>query len=145
MVAVAAPRITVFFSASLVDDNSVNRKVASLHLQKSGCRIALANDGLEALDQWQQDAFDLILLDCQMPRMDGFEAARKIRELEHETMKLRRTTIIAMTASTMEGDREDCLRAGMDDYIPKPITGNDLQTVLARHFARRFMNATPQS
>jgi two-component system sensor histidine kinase/response regulator len=124
----------------VVDDNSVNRKVASLHLQKSGCDIALATDGVEALDSWRQNTFDLILLDCQMPRMDGFELTSKIRELENETIKPSRTTIVAMTASAMSGDREQCLRSGMDDYIAKPLTGTDLRTVLTRHFPARFSN-----
>ena len=122
-----------------MDDNTVNRKVASLHLQKKGCDISLANDGLEALDTWRRSAFDLILLDCQMPRMDGFEVASKIRELENETLAPRRTTIVAMTASAMAGDREQCLRSGMDDYVAKPLTGTDLRTVLTRHFPARFV------
>jgi two-component system sensor histidine kinase/response regulator len=117
----------------LAEDNVVNQKVASLQLRKLGCVIEKAGNGVEALAAWRNGTYDLILMDCQMPQMDGFETVRRIRADEREGA-LPPIRIIAMTAGAMQGDRENCLLAGMDDYISKPVAMNELQSLLARHF-----------
>lgn len=114
----------------LVEDNEVNLKLASRLLEKRGHRVAIARDGVEALQRYESEAFDLILMDCQMPRMGGFEATKLIRKREAESG--RHVPIIAMTAHAMEGDREKCLKAGMDDYISKPLEGDSLETAIER-------------
>jgi CheY-like chemotaxis protein len=99
-------------------------------LEKFGCRVDVARNGREAVEAWSRNGYELILMDCQMPEMDGFEATSRIREQEEAAG--RRTIIVALTASAMTGDREKCLKAGMDDYIAKPIKPEDLSTVLDR-------------
>ena len=106
------------FRILLVDDNLVNRKVALGMLKKMGLTATIATNGLEAVQAWQDQQWDLILMDCMMPKMDGYEATRTIRQQEEEGTHV---PIIAMTANAMEGDKERCLAAGMDDYVPKPI------------------------
>jgi PAS domain S-box-containing protein len=103
----------------LAEDNPVNQKFALRVLQKGGHTVELANNGREALESWQQASCDVILMDVQMPEMDGFEATARIRE--RESGADRRTPIIAMTAHAMKGDRQRCLEAGMDGYVTKPI------------------------
>jgi len=103
----------------LAEDNDVNVIVASRLLSRLGCAVTLANNGAEAVELSGNQDFDVLLMDVQMPIMDGMESTRQIREREKETGK--HVHIIAMTASAMEGDRESCLAAGMDDYLSKPI------------------------
>jgi len=103
----------------LAEDNDVNVIVASRLLSKLGCAVTLANNGMEAIELSGNQEFDVLLMDVQMPLMDGLEATRHIRDREVVTGK--HVHIIAMTASAMEGDRETCLAAGMDDYVSKPI------------------------
>jgi CheY-like chemotaxis protein len=117
----------------LVEDNLVNQKVALQQLKKFGYTAQIANDGQEAVEMVRKHAYSLILMDCQMPRMDGFEATGVIRQLEAESG--RHTPIVAMTANAMEGERELCLRAGMDDYVPKPVRLEQLREVLGRWIA----------
>jgi CheY-like chemotaxis protein/HPt (histidine-containing phosphotransfer) domain-containing protein len=112
----------------LVEDNRINQKVATLLLEKLGCRVDIAADGREALRAVGTDDYDLILMDCQMPVLDGFEATRAIRRRESGTS--RRMPIVAMTAAAMKGDREKCIEAGMDDYVSKPVRQGDLSAVL---------------
>jgi len=119
----------------LVEDNIVNQKVASMQLKKLGFEPDLASNGLEALRAIAQNTYQLILMDCQMPEMDGFEATAAIRESERGTGRHQR--IIAMTAHAMAGDRERCLQAGMDDYLSKPIHRPELLAMLARRGANR--------
>ncbi|MBN1516323.1 response regulator [Candidatus Sumerlaeota bacterium] len=102
----------------VVEDNVVNQKLAVLLLEKIGLRCDVAANGLEAVEAVSSLPYDLVLMDCHMPELDGFEATRRIRKLETDQ---RRTPIVAMTADAMQGDREKCLGAGMDDYISKPI------------------------
>jgi CheY-like chemotaxis protein len=96
----------------------------------------VAYDGRETLERLDRDAFDILLLDCQMPKMDGFEVARRIRSAEHGA----RIPIVAMTANAMKGDRERCLEAGMDDYISKPIDRQRMEEVLERWTGKRSKN-----
>jgi PAS domain S-box-containing protein len=103
----------------LVEDNEVNRKVALRMLQKLGCDADVAVNGLEAVERTGAQDYDLVFMDCQMPELDGFAATREIRRRERETG--RGVRIVAMTANALEGDRERCLAAGMDDYVAKPI------------------------
>jgi two-component system sensor histidine kinase/response regulator len=115
----------------LAEDNPINQQVAICTLQALGYNADLANNGLEALNFLKKSSFDLVLMDCQMPEMDGYSATREIRKLEHEN-HLKHTPVIAMTASALIGDKEKCLSAGMDDYISKPIDITQLEEVLKR-------------
>ncbi|MDB6039025.1 MAG: hybrid sensor histidine kinase/response regulator [Verrucomicrobiales bacterium] len=121
----------------LAEDNLVNQKVATLQMRKLGCEVEVAKNGFEAVSVWQRNEHDLILMDCHMAEMDGFEATRRIRVLENEA-SLPRIPIIAMTASALAGDRETCLRCGMDDYISKPVNLTALKALLTEHFPNRF-------
>ena len=114
----------------LAEDNQVNRRVALGMFKKLGCELDIAVDGEEAVRMSGLQDYDIILMDIQMPRMDGFQATGKIRE--RERISGRRATIIAMTAHAMEGDAERCLAAGMDDYLAKPLRYRTLETVIAR-------------
>jgi CheY-like chemotaxis protein len=108
----------------LAEDNPVNQLVARGILEKQGHHITVANNGLEAIDLFNRNYFDLILMDVQMPEMDGYEATGRIRQWE--LARGTRTPIIALTAHAMAGDRELCFSAGMDDYITKPIDARAL-------------------
>ena len=115
----------------LCEDNAVNQKFAQRLLEKWACSVWVACNGAEAVTLWEEKRFDVILMDVQMPVMDGFMATRAIRERE-DSMG-RSTPIIAMTAHAMEGDRERCLNAGMNDYISKPISSEKLHSVLQNY------------
>jgi signal transduction histidine kinase/DNA-binding NarL/FixJ family response regulator len=117
----------------LAEDNLVNAKLATRLLERLGCRVDVASNGREALHMVQSIPFDIVFMDCQMPELDGFEATRAIREWERTSSTDRsaaRLPIIALTANAMRGDRERCLDAGMDDYITKPLSRDDLVRVL---------------
>jgi len=114
----------------LVEDGKTNRKMAVGLLTKWGHEVAVAENGLEAVDRWQEGSFDVILMDVQMPVLDGLDATRRIRELERE--RGGRIPIVAMTARAMKGDRESCLAAGMDDYVSKPVRKPELYRALSR-------------
>ncbi|HEX5311115.1 hybrid sensor histidine kinase/response regulator [Aquabacterium sp.] len=105
----------------VVDDNAVNQKVAAIMLQRYGCMVDVAASGIEACNMVNMLPFDLVLMDCQMPEMDGYEATKQIRQREADTQATHRLPIIALTANAMEGNAERCLAAGMDDYLSKPI------------------------
>ena len=111
----------------LVEDNKINQKLALRLLERLGCTVWLAENGVEALEALDRRPVDLILMDCQMPEMDGFEATRKIREREREH---RHVPIIAITANAMESDFEKCLASGMDSYLTKPIDFAKLREAL---------------
>jgi CheY-like chemotaxis protein/HPt (histidine-containing phosphotransfer) domain-containing protein len=113
----------------LAEDNRVNQTVASRMLLKMGHSIVVANNGHEALSLLAQQKFDVVLMDIQMPEMDGLTATQKIREGEAQGRS--RIPIIAVTAHAMKGDRERCLGAGMDGYITKPINGRALEEAIA--------------
>jgi CheY-like chemotaxis protein len=119
----------------LVEDNPVNQKLAMAVLGKKGYRVTLAQNGQEAVDALADGVFDIVLMDMQMPVMGGVEATQIIRAREVQAQR-RRAPIIAMTANAMEGDRERCLEAGMDDYIAKPIKMASLYDKLAHWLAK---------
>jgi CheY-like chemotaxis protein len=114
----------------LAEDNVVNQKVAARLLEKLGHSVEVSSNGAEALAAITRDAFDLILMDVQMPVMNGYDATLAIRAAEQGTP--RRVPIVALTAHAMKGDREICLKAGMDDYLGKPIRPQELASVLDR-------------
>ena len=131
----------------LVEDNPINQKVATKLLEKMGYRVDVAANGVEALEALQRIDYALVFMDCQMPEMDGFEAARKIREGERSEKPAGtkregssrptqgrpfKMPIIAMTANALQGDRERCLHAGMDDYLCKPLSADELRAALDR-------------
>lgn len=115
----------------LVEDNSVNLAVAQRLLQVLGCSVVTANDGEQALQRLDTQRFDLVLMDCQMPVLDGYQATRRWRARETENGAVR-LPVVAMTANAMAGDRERCLQAGMDDYLSKPVNRASLQACLQR-------------
>jgi len=114
----------------LAEDNSINQKLAVVLLQKAGYSVDAVENGLQALEKVRENEYSAVLMDVQMPEMDGLEATRHIRELEKNTG--RHTPIIAMTAHAMRGDRERCLESGMDDYVSKPLEPKVLFSALDR-------------
>jgi two-component system sensor histidine kinase/response regulator len=139
----AAPRIDAQGLRGLlllVEDNPVNQEVAIEMARSLGCEVHLAEDGIRALEIVGHARYDAILMDCHMPRMDGFAATGAIRAAEGSGA---RTPIIALTANAMEGDREACLEAGMDDYLPKPFDREQLRAVLARWLPKSPFDAAP--
>ena len=117
------------FRILLVEDNPVNQMVASKQLELLGYQADTADDGLQALEALEANDYDLVLMDCQMPELDGYEATRRIRQRESDK---KHTPIVAMTAHAVKGDREKCLATGMDDYLAKPFLEGDLETMLDR-------------
>ena len=115
----------------LVEDNPVNQMVATEYLERYGCSVTPAGNGIEAVSQFKHSEFDLVFMDCQMPEMDGYEATRVIREWEQYREKTH-TPIIAFTANAMQGDKDKCIVAGMDDYISKPVSEKSLEDMLKK-------------
>jgi signal transduction histidine kinase/CheY-like chemotaxis protein/HPt (histidine-containing phosphotransfer) domain-containing protein len=128
----------------LVEDNPTNQAVGQAILKRLGYRADVAADGREALRLTAQIPYNLVLMDCQMPGMDGFEATRRIRSGTEGSLDPR-ITIIAMTANAMQGDRDRCLEAGMDDYVPKPIRREELAETLERWLSRQQNAATTEA
>jgi len=120
----AAPAPRRSLRILLAEDNPINQQLAVSLLQKQGHSVTVASDGRQAVVAWESESFDVVLMDVQMPEMDGFEATAAIRGRERLTG--RHTPIIAMTAHAMRGDEERCLQAGMDGYLAKPVRANDL-------------------
>ncbi|KAA1176447.1 response regulator [Marinobacter salinexigens] len=116
----------------LVEDNPVNRTLTRRLLEKLGCDVMTANDGEAAASLWQWHPFDLIFMDCIMPRVDGFEATRRLREWE-QVRNRGRVPVVALTASAMEEDEEKCRRAGMDSFVAKPVNIEMLRAVLEQY------------
>jgi CheY-like chemotaxis protein len=123
----------------LAEDNQINQVVGTRQLKKFGCEVDIAINGAEAVDSWRRKQYRIILMDCQMQGMDGYEAVQKIREIEHAE-NLPHTYVIALTACAMEGDRELCMASGMDDYIAKPVREDDMRAALARGLAKAGQN-----
>jgi signal transduction histidine kinase len=115
----------------LAEDNKINQVVSVKQLKRLGFEVDVVATGARAVAAWQQKRYGIILMDCQMPEMDGYQACQKIRELE-EKLGLPHTQIIAMTAHAMQGDKELCLAAGMDDYLAKPVNAADLNAKLLK-------------
>jgi two-component system, sensor histidine kinase and response regulator len=118
------PRILV------VDDNRVNQMVASRTLERLGCKVDVADDGKKAVAMVKTSAYDMVFMDCQMPVMDGYEATAEIRR---DAAPGSHVVVVAMTANAMQGDRESCLQAGMDDYVSKPVDKQEIIAALKRH------------
>ncbi|MGE0488244.1 MAG: response regulator [Vulcanimicrobiota bacterium] len=117
----------------LAEDNKINQTLATVLLEKLGMQVRVAENGREAVNRWRQETFDIVLMDIQMPYMDGFEATAAIRAEEKE-----RIPIVALTAHALKGDRERCLEGGMDDYLTKPIDQDELIEVLMRQLPERI-------
>ena len=124
------PRLSPERRVLLAEDNAVNRKLVQVLLERRGVMVEMAQDGRQALEAWQKGNFSLILMDVQMPVMDGLEATRRIREQERRQGG--HVPIVAMTAHAMEGDKERCLEAGMDEYLAKPIQMGQFMQMLTR-------------
>lgn len=131
------PAASSCFKQKLVlvaEDNAINQRIVSYHLQKMGFEVELAIDGQQALEKYHTRNFDLVVLDIQMPLMDGYQVAKAIRQEEQGSM--RHLPIIALTANAMKGDRESYLEAGMDDYVSKPFTYATLEKVISKALCR---------
>jgi len=111
----------------VAEDNVINQRVIRGLLGKFGCAVVIAENGAEALDALTNQSFDLVFMDCQMPLVDGFEATRRLRLLHGTGLP-----VVALTAGNMDGDRQRCLAAGMDDFLAKPVRPEDLQRVISR-------------
>lgn len=112
----------------LVEDNLLNQRIVTFSLQKYNHKVVIANNGLEAIDRFKEGDYDAVLMDIMMPYMDGLEATVKIRELENE-MERERTPIIALTANTMDNDRDKCISYGMDEFMAKPFDIEKLKQI----------------
>ena len=123
----------------LAEDNPINQRIARSLLEKRGYSVTLAINGTQALEQWERNSFDVILMDVQMPEMDGFEATGVIRRQE-KISGLRRS-IIALTAHALKGDEERCLSAGMDSYVTKPIQAKQLFLAIESVLAKQVNDA----
>lgn len=118
----------------VAEDNETNQEVAVGMFQKLGCRVTLATNGIEAIEALAEKSFDVILMDCQMPVMDGYQATAAIRIMENKEGRGKHVPIIALTANALEGDRERCFSTGMDDYISKPFNQEKILKIFARLF-----------
>jgi len=126
----------------MAEDNPVNQEVGRVILEKLGCMVVLANNGLEALERWRQGGMDLILMDCMMPEIDGYESTRRIRE-EETRLGRGHIPIIALTANVQDSNRDQCLAAGMDDYLTKPFRMEALQSMLKLHTGMPHVSPPP--
>jgi len=125
----SAPALKTGLRVLVAEDNLTNQIIVEHLLQKLGCQVVVAATGVEALDRLSEDRFDLVLMDCQMPELDGYEATRRLRASAGEN---RDVPVIALTANAVAGDRERCLAAGMNDHLTKPIGLAELQAGLER-------------
>ncbi|MGC8491903.1 MAG: response regulator, partial [Syntrophobacteraceae bacterium] len=133
-VCAGSPSARPFFTPVLLaEDNLTNQGVCSEMLEKLGCRkLDIVSNGREAVEALLRANYGLVFMDCQMPEMDGYDAAKRLRQIEIETRAASRTPIVALTAHAMKGTRERCLAAGMDDYISKPFTMAQIKAALDR-------------
>jgi CheY-like chemotaxis protein/HPt (histidine-containing phosphotransfer) domain-containing protein len=141
---VRAVRVEADRRILLAEDNPVNQKVARMMLEKLGLEVTVVNNGREAVTAWRAGGYDLILMDCQMPELDGYEATREIRRAEGGCVE-RCIPIVALTAHAMKGDDEKCREAGMTDYLTKPLDRAKLQTSLERHLGKLGGNVAEAS
>ena len=119
----------------MAEDNYINQEVARAMFEHLGCRLEVVDNGRKAVECAMAEHFDVVFMDCQMPEMDGYEATQEIRRLEGLRNDARHVPIVALTAHALQGDREKCLAAGMDDYVSKPLNLDQLQAALARRLA----------
>jgi len=138
---VQEPANTYEAKVLLIEDNPVNREIARKMLMYYGLQVDVAEDGYQALQAMKLQSYDLVFMDCQMPRMDGFEATKLWRmhekEVDYGLATKQRTVIIAITANAMRGDREKCIAAQMDDYLPKPLTRASLNQMLQKWLSKK--------
>lgn len=113
----------------LVEDNILNQRVVTFSLKKYNHEVVIANNGVEAIERFREHKFDVILMDIMMPVMDGIEATVKIREIENLDSLDKRTPIIALTANTMDNDRDKCISYGMDEFMAKPFDIEKLKSI----------------
>jgi CheY-like chemotaxis protein len=113
----------------VAEDNIVNQTIVKKLLEEAGCRVDVANNGVQAIDRWEEGGYDLILMDCQMPELDGFDATREIRKREGGR---ERVPIVAITANVLDKDRNHCFAVGMDDFLSKPLRLRQLREVVTR-------------
>jgi len=118
----------------LAEDNWINQRIATITLNRLGVSIDIASNGQEALDMYRKNKYDLILMDLQMPVMDGLEATRQIRTFEEETESVHRVFIIALTANVISEMKEECISAGVDDFMEKPFQESELRILLSRKY-----------
>ena len=130
------PSTTVPPRILMAEDNLINQRVGKLILQRAGFSVDVAADGVETLEAHKKHPYDIVLMDCQMPHMDGFEASLEIRKLP-----LKQPAIIAVTANALVGERERCLNAGMDDYLSKPFQAEQLIAIVMKWIRIRQTNA----
>jgi CheY-like chemotaxis protein/HPt (histidine-containing phosphotransfer) domain-containing protein len=116
----------------VAEDNSTNQEVAQGMLRKLGCRVDLVSNGREALHAFSRSAYDLVFMDCQMPVLDGYQATADIRCQEKNKGDIQHTPIIALTAHALEGDKQKCIAAGMDDYMSKPFRSEEMLAMIER-------------
>ncbi|MFT4713738.1 MAG: two-component system sensor histidine kinase/response regulator, partial [Candidatus Azotimanducaceae bacterium] len=122
-------RMKAQLSVLLVEDNIINQKLAARLLEKMGCKVDIADDGVVAVKMFRRSPYDVVFMDCQMPNMDGFEATSKIREIESNNSH---TPIIALTANSMPEDRARSFEVGMDEFLTKPILKDKLRNALEK-------------
>jgi len=125
----------------LVEDNAVSALIARAELQKLGVSVSHALDGIHALSIFEAKQFDLVLMDCELPLMDGYEATKGIRQIERSEGRLP-TPVVAFTAHALSGDREACLAKGMDDYLSKPIFQDALARMLSKFLPAKAFSQT---
>jgi osomolarity two-component system sensor histidine kinase NIK1 len=116
-------------SILLVEDNILNQRITTFSLKKFNHEVDIANNGLEAVNKYREKEYDVILMDIMMPVMDGLEATFQIRKYEKETIDHKHTPVIAITANTLDNDRDKCLATGMDEYMAKPFDMNRLNEI----------------
>lgn len=122
--------ITDKLSILLVEDNELNQRLMKISLKRNNCSVAVANNGLEGVELFKNQKFDLILMDLMMPVMDGFEATKEIRKIEAERDHSSYTPIIAFTANMLNNDHDKCVREGMDDIMEKPFHFDKFRDIL---------------
>ena len=118
----------------LVEDSKSNRELFSIILDDIGYEVETAEDGSFAVDAFESNEYDMILMDCEMPVMNGFDATRQIRILEKKLSRSTRTPIIALSARALDEDKKNCFEAGMDDYIKKPVSLGKFSSILGNWF-----------
>ena len=114
----------------LAEDNKANQFISKAMIESVGSSVVIAENGLEVLDKVKEQVFDLILMDCQMPEMDGFEATEKVRSMDNPA--LANIPIVALTADVQKETRENCLQKGMNDFVSKPFTLDDITTLIQK-------------